>query len=194
MISTFASSRLMILQTDQFSHIVQQAQLKHQKAQTQIVNIFWVEIFYFVLQKTKNQQDSDELTVQIFTKVLDKIDQYDSTQNFKPWLYKIAQNTVIDFYRKQNLATSSFDEDLHNNQLEKSPEEIMIGNEEYQSLIQNINTLDAKYQEIIQLRFFEEKSIKEISESLNISPSNAKVRIMRAKQILGDIIYKKTNP
>jgi RNA polymerase sigma factor (sigma-70 family) len=182
---------LPILSTEPLLHIIQQAQLKDQKAQTQIVNIFWVEIFYFALQKTGNQQDSDDLTVKIFTKVLDKIGQYNPLQNFKPWLYKIAQNTIIDFYRLQNLSTSSFDEDLHNNQLEKSPEELMICQEEYQALLQNIKALDAKYQEIIQLRFFEEKSIQEISNNLNISPSNTKVRIMRAKQILADLIHKK---
>jgi RNA polymerase sigma-70 factor (ECF subfamily) len=42
--------------------------------------------------------------------------------------------------------------------------------------------MDVGYQKIIQLRFFEEKSIKEIAEELNLSVANTKVRIMRAKK------------
>ena len=46
----------------------------------------------------------------------------------------------------------------------------------------------SRYQKIIQLRFFEEKSIKEISEELNITVANTKVCIMRAKKILVELL------
>jgi RNA polymerase sigma-70 factor (ECF subfamily) len=46
--------------------------------------------------------------------------------------------------------------------------------------------MDAKNQDIIRLRFFEEKSIKEIAEELNLSVANTKIRIMRAKKILAE--------
>ena len=49
-------------------------------------------------------------------------------------------------------------------------------------------TLANGYQKIIQLRFFEEKSIKEIAEELNLSVANTKVRIMRAKKILAELL------
>lgn len=49
--------------------------------------------------------------------------------------------------------------------------------------------MDINYQKIIELRFFEEKSIKEIAEELNISVAT-KVRIMRAKKVFGRTIKK----
>ena len=48
--------------------------------------------------------------------------------------------------------------------------------------------MDSNYQDIIKLRFFEEKSIKEIADELGISVSNAKVRIMRAKKVLAQLL------
>ena len=48
--------------------------------------------------------------------------------------------------------------------------------------------MDANYQEIIRLRFFEEKSIKEIADELNLSVANTKVRIMRAKKVLAELL------
>ncbi|HCR76195.1 MAG TPA: RNA polymerase subunit sigma-24, partial [Chryseobacterium sp.] len=49
-------------------------------------------------------------------------------------------------------------------------------------------SLDVNYQEIIRLRFFEEKSIKEIAEELGISVANTKVRVMRAKKVLAELL------
>ncbi|MBC7556481.1 MAG: sigma-70 family RNA polymerase sigma factor, partial [Chryseobacterium sp.] len=74
------------------------------------------------------------------------------------------------------------------NQFAKSPEELMISGEEQKKILKIIETLDANYQAIIQLRFFEEKSIKEISEELQISVSNTKIRIMRAKKLLAKLL------
>ncbi len=54
-----------------------------------------------------------------------------------------------------------------------------------------IAKMDHNYQKIIHLRFFEEKSIKEIAEELNLSVANTKVRIMRAKKVLGRIVKRK---
>ena len=51
-----------------------------------------------------------------------------------------------------------------------------------------IESLDSNYQDIIQLRFFEEKSIKEIAEELNLTIANTKVRIMRAKKVLAELL------
>jgi len=65
---------------------------------------------------------------------------------------------------------------------------LLISEEDQQKIIKIIETMDAKNQDIIRLRFFEEKSIKEIAEELNLSVANTKVRIMRAKKILAELL------
>ena len=55
-------------------------------------------------------------------------------------------------------------------------------------IIDTVAKMDAGYQKIIQLRFFEEKSIKEIAEELGLSVANTKVRIMRAKKVLAELL------
>ena len=64
----------------------------------------------------------------------------------------------------------------------------MISEEEQKKIIKTIESLDVNYQEIIRLRFFEEKSIKEIAEELGISVANTKVRVMRAKKVLAELL------
>ncbi len=170
--------------------LLQKALKKDQKAQTQLINLFWVDVFSFVLKKVSDEHDADELTVAVFSKVLNKLHLYDPNFQFKTWILTIAQNTVIDFWRKKSRdnedATGNLEE--VRNQFAKSPEELLISEEDQNKITKVIESLESNYQEIIKLRFFEEKSIKEIAEELNISVANTKVRIMRAKKVLAELL------
>ncbi|WP_370895999.1 RNA polymerase sigma factor [Chryseobacterium gossypii] len=175
---------------EQLFQLIQKAKEKDQKAQTKLINIFWVDVFSFVMKKVKDENDADEITVNVFSKVLSKLDLFDPHFQFKTWILTIAQNTVIDFWRKRNRDNQDATENLEEvrNQYAKSPEELMISDEEQKKIIKTIESLDANYQDIIKLRFFEEKSIREIAEELGISVANTKVRVMRAKKVLAELL------
>ncbi|QCX54155.1 RNA polymerase sigma factor [Elizabethkingia sp. JS20170427COW] len=168
------------------------AQNKDQKAQTQLINIFWVDVFSFVMKKIKDDILADEITVAVFSKVLNKLELYDPNFQFKTWILTIAQNTIIDFWRKKSKETEELTNGLEEvkNAYAKSPEELLISEEEEREIKKIIASLDSQYQDIIKLRFFEEKSIKEIAEELQLSVSNTKVRIMRAKKVLAELLKK----
>ena len=173
--------------------LISLAKNKNQKAQTQLINLFWVDVFSFVMKKVQNENVADEITVSVFSKVLAKLDLYDPNFQFKTWILTIAQNTVIDYWRKKSRenedSTDNFDD--FKNHFALSPEELLISAEDQKKIVTIIESLDSKYQDIIRLRFFEEKSIKEIAEELNITVANTKVRIMRAKKVLSELL--KTN-
>lgn len=175
---------------EQLFLLIQKAKDKDQKAQTKLINVFWVDVFSFVMKKVRDENDADEITVNVFSKVLSKLDMFDPHFQFKTWVLTIAQNTVIDFWRKKNRDNEDAVENLDEvkNQYAKSPEELLISEEEQKKIIKTIESLDANYQDIIRLRFFEEKSIKEIAEELGISVANTKVRVMRAKKVLAELL------
>ena len=175
---------------EQLFQLISKAKEKDQKAQTKLINIFWVDVFSFVMKKVRDENDADEITVNVFSKVLSKIDMYDPHFEFKTWVLTIAQNTIIDFWRKKSRENQDPTEHLDEvkNQYAKSPEELMISDEEQKKIIKTIESLDKNYQDILRLRFFEEKSIKEIAEELGISVANTKVRVMRAKKVLGELL------
>jgi len=174
----------------QLFQLISKAKEKDQKAQTKLINIFWVDVFSFVMKKVRDENDADEITVNVFSKVLSKIDMYDPHFEFKTWVLTIAQNTIIDFWRKKARENQDPTEHLDEvkNQYAKSPEELMISDEEQKKIIKTIESLDKNYQDILRLRFFEEKSIKEIAEELGISVANTKVRVMRAKKVLAELL------
>lgn len=178
------------MKEDQLLALIIKARDKNQKAQTQLINLFWVDVFSFVMNRVKDENDADEITVSVFSKVLNKLDLFDPNFQFKTWVLTIAQNTIIDFWRRKNRENEDASDGLENvkNEFARSPEELMISEEDQQKIIKIIETMDAKNQDIIRLRFFEEKSIKEIAEELNLSVANTKVRIMRAKKILAGLL------
>ncbi|UJF31131.1 sigma-70 family RNA polymerase sigma factor [Kaistella sp. 97-N-M2] len=175
------------------STLISLAKSKNQKSQTQLINLFWVDVFSFVMKKVQNENVADEITVSVFSKVLAKLDLYDPNFQFKTWILTIAQNSVIDYWRKKSRenedSTDNFDD--FKNHFALSPEELLISAEDQKQIVTIIESLDSKYQDILRLRFFEEKSIKEIAEELNITIANTKVRIMRAKKVLSELL--KTN-
>ncbi len=169
------------------------AKNKDQKSQTKLINSFWVDVFSFVMKKVQDENAADEITVSVFSKVLAKLDLYDPNFQFKTWVLTIAQNTIIDYWRKKNRenedSTDNFDD--FRNQFARSPEELLISEEDQKQILSVVESLDFNYQDIIRLRFFEEKSIKEIAEELNITIANTKVRIMRAKKLLAESLKNK---
>lgn len=181
---------LQLMKNEELSVLILAAQNKDQKAQTKLINTFWMDVFSFVLRKVQNENTADEITVNVFSKVLSKLDLYDSDFQFKTWILTIAQNTIIDFWRRKSRNNEDAKEDFADvkNQFAKSPEELLISEEDQLKLQDIVASMDANYQDIIRLRFFEEKSIKEISEELGISVSNTKIRIMRAKKVLAQLL------
>ena len=69
-----------------------------------------------------------------------------------------------------------------------TPEDNIIREQNLAKLLRDIKQLKPKYQEVIQLRYFQELSYKEISEQINEPINNVKVKLLRAKKLLAAII------
>ena len=185
----YICSKLILLKKEDLQELLKKVKEGNQKAQTKLINYFWEDVSGFILKKVQDKVTADELTVVVFTKVLAKLDLYDENFEFKTWILTITQNSVIDYWRKES-KKETLTENLAEvkNEFEKSPEELLISKQQQQRIISTIASMDSNYRKILELRFFEEKSIKEIAETLNISVANTKVRIMRAKKILAELL------
>lgn len=180
-------------------HIELEAQIalaknNNQSAFNYLLNKFWKEIFLFIANKTKNDDEAEDITIKTFAKAFDKINQYKETFSFKSWLLGIAKNIFIDELRKkknqQQYIHNSLSE-IHSLKDENpTAEDIIIREQNLASLLSNIKLLKPKYKEVIQLRFFQEFSYQEIADTLNEPINNVKVKLLRAKKLLAEIIKK----
>ena len=142
-----------------------------------------------------NENDAEDITIQTFSKAFDKINSYNDDYKFKTWLITISKNIHIDLVRKQKQSIRNTSKDNDENYFyivddSPTPEDKIITEQNLAKLLRDIKKLKPHYQEVINLRYFQELSYKEISEKLNEPINNVKVKLLRAKKLLAAIITK----
>lgn len=114
---------------------------------------------------------------------------YDPDRAFRPWLFAIARNKITDNFRKHSRLktkeTNTFDEAFHG---QTSPDQDRVDTQKDLKFL--LLQLDPKFREPLCLTKLEGLSIKEVSQSLNISESLVKVRVFRGLNMLKKLVAK----
>ena len=188
----------MISEHQNIDQLIEDAKKGSQTAFTALLDIYWSEVYYFILKRTENESDTEDITIETFAKAFDKIDSYNNKFAFNTWLITIAKNVHIDLIRRRK--SSEFINNLGENEEflfnnipddEDSLEDQLIFEQNLATLKHCIKQLKPHYQQIIQLRYFQERSYNEIAEIINEPLNNVKIKILRAKKLLTELIQKK---
>ena len=186
----------MEIKNTQLEGSISEAKKGNQTAFKYLLDTFWLDVYKYQLKRTNSENDAEDIAIQTFSKAFDKIHTFDEKYVFKTWLITISKNIHIDLLRKKS---SSIRIENAQDQEEKiylvvddspTPEDKIIREQNLSKLLRDIKLLKPKYQEVIQLRYFQELSYKEISAEVNESISNVKVKLLRAKKLLAAIIKK----
>lgn len=167
-----------------------------QTAFTYLLNHYWSEVYHFILKRTENETDAEDITIETFSKAFSAIDSYKDTFAFNTWLITIAKNVHIDLIRRRkNNPLSSLDDEnqsSYQNFIDDSPsiEDELIQQQKLKIFEAHVKLLKPHYQEVIQMRYFQDMTYNEISETLQEPLNTVKVKIMRAKKLLAEIIVK----
>jgi RNA polymerase sigma-70 factor (ECF subfamily) len=146
---------------------------------------YFLPIFKYAIKRVNDENMASEITSEIFAKALFKLKQFKFKGfPFSSWLFQIARNEIIDFYRKNNSSKYLRVSEKELNYLVDSSDEDILTNENKEFRISQILTglkdlIDEEI-ELIELRYFEDRSFKEIGEILNITDTNARVKTHRA--------------
>lgn len=174
--------------------VIEKAQEQDQKAFNELFNYHWSYLYNFQLKKTGNKDLAEEISIITFARAFDKISTFNDQFEFKTWLLTISKNIYNDLLRKENskisLQTLSSTSDLQTltREDQSSPEDILIINENLESLLNKIGALKLDYRKILQLRFFDGLSYKEISKKTEQPINTVKVKLLRAKNLLSQKI------
>lgn len=139
-------------------------------------------IFKITRSYCKNEFDREDLTQEILAQIWRSLDTYDSTFKITTWMYRVALNVAISFYRKDKSAVykhMEIEDKLLSYDMERE-------NENEQSLIElyefinELNDID----KAVLLMYLEGENQSEIAANLNITVSNVSTKINRIKQKL----------
>ena len=166
------------------------AKENNQNAFSFLLNFYWDDVYKFQLKRTNNEINAEDITIESFAKAFEKINTYNQKFVFKTWLITISKNLHIDQLRKNknNFDLNQLNENIQIKESSPSPEDNLINEQKLKSLKSKINKLKPHYKEVIELKCFNELSYKEISIKLSQPINNIKVKVLRAKKILSQLI------
>lgn len=141
--------------------------------------------------------DASDIVQEIFIKVYRNLNDFDTDLTFSSWIYRIAHNSIIDWYRREKKRDyiSIDDEDsgiLINLAGSESADAHSISQEIKKEITEILEEMDPMYKDVLILRFFEDKNYDEISDIMQIPVSAVGVRINRAKKIVKKKLLAKT--
>jgi len=133
--------------------------------------------------------DAEDVLQEAFIKIYYNLHSFDAGLKFSSWAYRITRNEVVnDFRRRKSRGLFHFSEFTDNVMTELVSED-KIGDKidslkRNKIILEALNALDEKYREVLELKFFEEKDYREISDILKKPIGTVGTLINRAKKNL----------
>ena len=142
----------------------------------------------------RNKEDREDVLQEIFIKVYKNLNGFDTSLSFNSWIYRIAHNEAISWYRKQQVRPEghlvSDAEPIFSILPQQAPNAEQLFDESLNAdrIAEALRDLDEKYRSVLILRFFEHKEYEEISDILKIPTGTVGTLVHRGKKALKDII------
>lgn len=183
------------METSQEQKLVEQAKADA-NAFGELYDLYYAKIFNYVLRRTNDFELSQDITTDVFMKALKRI-QYFTWRGvpFSAWLYRIASNEIANHFRGNHAKTVSLEFLMEEQGFEPVDDtdieaELVAAQEEisrhrlFLAIQKQLRALPLKYQEVLSLRYFEQKSITEISHIIGKRPGTIKSLLSRGTKKL----------
>lgn len=142
-----------------------------------LVKEYYPSVLRFLSYRTRNREDAEDLTNEVFVRMVDSIK--NQTGNFPAWLFKIARNLLIDYYRRMDRQKSSSLDEMENDSIAVSAEDHRKGLS-MDEIKHMLTVLTDEQQEVISLRFLSGYSLEETAQIMQRSVGAVKVLQFRA--------------
>lgn len=153
-----------------------------------IWNDYGKQLRSFLASKVSTPEDAEDLLQEILIKTHQNLSTLKEPEKFKSWLYQIARNKIIDYYRSRNISTTGLDiPELNNLSDEKENIENHSYSELSKCLTPFLKNLPDKYREAIEQTELKGASQRDYADRLGISHSTVKSRVQRGRAMLKEL-------
>jgi RNA polymerase sigma-70 factor (ECF subfamily) len=184
----------------QDSELISKAKSGDENALQELLSKYKIAVYNLIYRMVKDKQEAEDLTQETFIKTFKSLPSFNEEYAFSTWIFKIATNNCIDFFRKRKLKTYSLDKPIQykTSEIQQehpdpdfNAEKNMLARERSDMIKKAIDSLPEKYKEAIVLRHRQEKSYEEIAEMLDLPLGTVKARIFRAREMLNKALKDK---
>jgi RNA polymerase sigma-70 factor (ECF subfamily) len=147
-------------------------------------------VFVLCVKMLNDKELAEELTNDVLIKCIEKINLFECKSKLKTWVYKIAHNEVLNYLRKNKLYTTELNDESINYNKDNSMIDDM-NDKDIKDIIQfHFKKLPVDQREMLTLFYLEELSLKEIGEITQLSLSNVRVKLYRARERFRNLLNK----
>lgn len=164
---------------------------KNEDAINEFYHEFYRDVYYVCLKITENEKDAEDISQEVLFRAINKIELLHTPSGLPAWLRTIANNLSINYIKKNRKfdmvdINSDDEEDIYNDKAsdEKTPEEMVADKEVSEILLSMIEKLPSEQRITIFMFYFEEMSVRDISEAMDCSEATVRSRINYAKKAL----------
>jgi len=148
-----------------------------------IFDSFYDKIYSFTLLRVGNVHDAEDLSSDVFVKVVEKLYTYNSEKAaFSTWIFTIALNEIKMHYRRSKKVCSL--DDINELAGQLNIEDDLLQHEERVSLLRAIDELDERRKNVVVLKYFSGLSDRQVAEAMKLSEKNVGVILSRTRRIL----------
>lgn len=173
--------------------LVEKTKLGERTAFAELVVLYKDKIFNYLYRLTGSREDAEDLAQETFLRAYAKIDTFDTTMRFSPWIYRIAQNAAVDLMRKRkpmvylDEPASSDGEGNVSWQVASDcpgPDEQVSFSSLKAEIEESIMLLPLTYRSVLLLRYTQEMSYEDMARALDLPVTTVKTRLHRAREAL----------
>jgi RNA polymerase sigma-70 factor (ECF subfamily) len=160
------------------------------QAMVSLLERYQHRLYRFLVRLVHEPATAEDLFQQTWLRVAENAKKFDPIRGFEPWLFSIARNLTMDYFRR--VRPESLDEPLPSGDsraemipdVKMSAVEILMREQRTNRLAQTMSELSPIYCEVLTLRFEEEMKLEEIAEVLSIPLPTVKTRLRRALEAM----------
>lgn len=145
------------------------------------------KIYGYIMNRTGNKEITEDIVSQTFITAMLNLKKYkDRGVTFGAWLYKLAHNSFVDYFRKNKSKIELIDENIITNLIHQENEYEKIENKII--IRKALLKIPEQYQQILALKYFEELDNQEIADILGCKKETLAVKLHRSTESLKQVL------
>lgn len=181
----------------ELTELVKKAQSGDEKALEEIYSFTRPHIFNMAYSVLKNRDDAEDIVQDCYVTVISKLGELKSPESFEKWLNTLASNKIKDFIKKKKpdlIGDESFDyiAEIAEESTDYIPHSKLEREDNSETVSKIVSELSEDKRKCIEMHYFDEKSVSEIADELNIPENTVKSRLHQGRKEVGDKIKRRS--
>ena len=181
----------------ELTELVKKAQNGDERALEEIYSFTRPHIFNMAYSALKNRDDAEDIVQDCYVTVISKLGELKSPESFEKWLNTLAANKIKDYIKKKKpdlIGDENFDyiADIAEESTDYIPHRKLEREDNSETVSKIVSELSDDKRKCIEMHYFDEKSVSEIADELNIPENTVKSRLHQGRKEVGDKIRRRS--